>query len=112
MTPGPAWRRLLAMAALVLGAAMVVAGASGGVPAGGVFRVAGAPDAIDPAITLDAYDALQATCAKLMNYPDLPMPEGTRVVPEVAARYPTVSRNGTTFTFTIRKGSASRRAPR
>jgi peptide/nickel transport system substrate-binding protein len=98
-------RRILAMAVLVLGAATVVGGASGGsVPEGGVFRVAGAPDAIDPAITLDAYDALQATCAKLMNYPDRPMPEGTRVVPEVAARYPAVSRNGTTFTFTIRKG--------
>jgi peptide/nickel transport system substrate-binding protein len=93
------------MAVLALVAATVVAEAPGGsVPEGGVFRVAGAPDAIDPAITLDAYDALQATCAKLMNYPDRPMPVGTRVVPEVAARYPTVSRNGTTFTFTIRKG--------
>jgi peptide/nickel transport system substrate-binding protein len=98
-------RRIFAMAVLVIGAATVVGGASGGsVPEGGVFRVAGAPDAIDPAITLDAYDALQATCAKLMNYPDRPMPEGTRVVPEVAARYPTVSRNATSFTFTIRKG--------
>jgi ABC-type transport system substrate-binding protein len=89
----------------VLGAATLVALASGGsVPQGGVFRVAGAPDAIDPAITLDAGDALQATCAKLMNYPDRSVPAGTRVVPEVAARYPAVSRNGRTYTFTIRSG--------
>jgi peptide/nickel transport system substrate-binding protein len=71
---------------------------------GGVFRVAGAPSAIDPAITLDAGDVLQATCAKLMNYPDRPMPAGTRIVPEVAAAYPSVSGDGRTFTFTIRRG--------
>jgi peptide/nickel transport system substrate-binding protein len=69
---------------------------------GGVFRIAGAPDSIDPANTLDAGDALSATCAKLMNYPDKDAPEGTRVVPEVAAAYPKVSRDGTTYTFIIR----------
>ena len=71
---------------------------------GGVFHVAGVPNAIDPAITLDAGDVLLATCAKLMNYPDKPMPAGTRIVPEVATSYPSVSGDGRTFTFTIRRG--------
>jgi peptide/nickel transport system substrate-binding protein len=88
----------------VVATGLMVAGASGSSYAGGVFRVAGAPSAIDPAITLDAGDVLQATCAKLMNYPDRPMPAGTRIVPEVAAAYPSVSGDGRTFTFTIRRG--------
>ena len=71
---------------------------------GGVFRVAGVPDSIDPAITIDAGDALSATCALLMNYPDKPLPQGTRIVPEVAASYPAVSSDGRTYTFRIRKG--------
>jgi peptide/nickel transport system substrate-binding protein len=45
-----------------------------------------------------------ATCAKLLDYPDTPAPEGSRLVPEVAASLPTVSSDGTTYTFTIRKG--------
>ena len=45
-----------------------------------------------------------ATCLKLMNYPDKPSPDGTRVVPEAAARYPTVSLDGKTYTFTIKGG--------
>jgi peptide/nickel transport system substrate-binding protein len=70
---------------------------------GGVFRVAGVPDAIDPAITIDAGDALSATCVTLMNYRDAPVPSGTRVVPEVAVAYPATSPDGRTYTFTIRR---------
>jgi peptide/nickel transport system substrate-binding protein len=70
----------------------------------GVFRVAGVPDAIDPTITVDAADVLQATCVKLMNYPDKPVPAGTRLAPEAATRYPRVSRDGKTYTFTVRSG--------
>lgn len=53
------WRRIaLAVAALALGAGLVIATASGH-PAkgGGVFVIAGVPTAIDPAISLDAADA-------------------------------------------------------
>lgn len=100
----------IGQALLVVGAAFAVgtvaAATSTGGPVrdGGNFRVAGVPDAIDPAITLDAGDVLAASCAKLMNYPDKPPPEGTRVIPEVAAGYPAVSRDGKTYTFTIRSG--------
>jgi peptide/nickel transport system substrate-binding protein len=92
-------------AALALGAS-VVAGTTLGssAPEGGVFRIAGVPDSIDPAITVDAGDALSASCALLMHYPDKPLPEGTRVVPEVAAGYPVISSDSKTYTFTIRSG--------
>jgi peptide/nickel transport system substrate-binding protein len=71
---------------------------------GGVLRIAGVPDAIDPAITIDAQDALSATCVRLMSYPDKPVPAGTRVVPEAATSYPEVSPNGKTYTFEVRSG--------
>jgi peptide/nickel transport system substrate-binding protein len=89
---------------VAFGAGLVAAASGGSERDGGVFRVAGVPDAIDPTITVDAADALGASCAKLMTYPDQPAPTGTRVVPEVAAGYPTVSHDGRTYTFTIRKG--------
>jgi peptide/nickel transport system substrate-binding protein len=99
-------RRIGALAVLLALAAGAFSGAAPGRTSreGGVFRVAGVPDSIDPALTIDAGDALSATCVKLMSYPDKPVPAGTRVVPEVAAAYPMISRDGRTYTFTIRKG--------
>ena len=45
-----------------------------------------------------------ATCAPLLGYPDAPAPSGWRLVPEVAAAWPAVSRDGRTYTFRIRPG--------
>jgi DNA-binding SARP family transcriptional activator/ABC-type oligopeptide transport system substrate-binding subunit len=45
-----------------------------------------------------------ATCAKLLNYPDAPAPAGWELRPEVAASMPAVSRDGRTYTFRIRPG--------
>ena len=45
-----------------------------------------------------------ATCAKLMNYPDKPPPEGWKLQPEIAAAMPTLSPDGRTYRFTIRPG--------
>lgn len=39
-----------------------------------------------------------------MNYPDKPLPEGTHLIPEAARSYPSVSRDGKMYTFTIRDG--------
>ena len=99
-------RRIGALAALL---ALVAGMFSSAAPGrtwreGGVFRIAGVPDAIDPALTIDAGDALAATCVTLMSYPDKPVPEGTRVVPEAATSYPKISRDGRTYTFTVRNG--------
>jgi ABC-type transport system substrate-binding protein len=94
---------LVASGTLALGTCLLAAAASGRAEReGGVFRVAGVPDTIDPAISIDAGSALGTSCALLMNYPDKPLPDGTRIVPEVAAGQPAVSRDGKTYTFTIR----------
>jgi ABC-type oligopeptide transport system substrate-binding subunit/DNA-binding beta-propeller fold protein YncE len=45
-----------------------------------------------------------ATCAYLLNYPDSGGVEGTQLRPEVAAAMPTVSSDGRTYTFSIRRG--------
>ena len=40
----------------------------------------------------------------LLNYPDKPAPEGSRLVPDAATGFPRVSRDGRTYTFTIKQG--------
>ncbi len=60
----------------------------------------------DPAMAYDAigWQMLYAVNITLLNYPDKPAPEGTRLVPEAAAGFPRVSRDGKTYTFTVRSG--------
>src|SRR5438128_5045884 len=81
----------------------------------GGMLVIGAPDFdfIDPALALPrnppfsvaSWPVEDATCALLLRYPAGPPPAVSyRLVPEVAAAYRAVSRDGTTYTFTIRKG--------
>jgi YVTN family beta-propeller protein len=71
-----------------------------------VLRVAveSDPGPTDPA--LDVFDPVRnsATCALLLNYPDSPAPEGGELRPEVARGPPEVSRDGRTYTFTLRSG--------
>jgi ABC-type transport system substrate-binding protein len=47
---------------------------------------------------------LYTTCAKLLNYPDSAGAEGAQLQPEIAAALPTVSNDGLTYTFRIRRG--------
>ncbi|HEY3192381.1 MAG TPA: BTAD domain-containing putative transcriptional regulator [Solirubrobacterales bacterium] len=60
----------------------------------------------EPALNVDpgAYQIEFATCAKLLNYPDKPPPEGLRLAPEIAAALPTISPDRRTYTFTVRPG--------
>jgi DNA-binding SARP family transcriptional activator/ABC-type oligopeptide transport system substrate-binding subunit len=51
-----------------------------------------------------AFQVEYATCAKLLNYPDLAGPRGAQLQPEIAASMPTVSADRRTYTFTIRSG--------
>jgi ABC-type transport system substrate-binding protein len=101
----------LSLVLLALGAAMLtaaqLASASFGFKQGGIFRVgfSGASVQVDPqlAYVSTAWWLEYATAAKLFNYQDRAGQPGTRLVPEVASRY-TVSRDGRTWTFFIRKG--------
>lgn len=97
---------MFALGGALLGAAMAGLNrahrSAGRTRQGGTFRIAvGAYASVDPAIS-DGWVEL-ATCALLVRYADKPLPEGDRLVPEVAAGYPKVSRDGRTYTFRIRK---------
>jgi peptide/nickel transport system substrate-binding protein len=74
---------------------------------GGIFRVGttGASTQVDPqvAYVTTAWWLEYATAAKLYNYPDKPGQSGGLLGPEVAERV-AISRDGRTYTFTIRKG--------
>jgi peptide/nickel transport system substrate-binding protein len=63
-------------------------------------------DSTDPALAYSppSWQLLDATCAKLLNYPDKPAPAGSQLEPEVAESLPARSPDGKTYTFTIRKG--------
>jgi peptide/nickel transport system substrate-binding protein len=58
---------------------------------------------LDPALAYDVFSwQLEfATCAKLMNYPDRPWTPAQQPEPEIAAGPPTVSADGTTYTFKL-----------
>jgi ABC-type oligopeptide transport system substrate-binding subunit len=108
-------KRLIASAVmLALGVAFGVAahalpnanGSVSRIREGGTFRVAlHRIDFVDPAKAYFpiSWVLLEATCAKLMNYPDRRLPDGQRAVSEVARRW-TVSDNGKEYTFTLRRG--------
>jgi YVTN family beta-propeller protein len=82
--------------------------AAGGGAGGGTLRIdalAGV-GSMDPALAGGALDMqlLQATCLKLMNFPDKPGPAGLVPTPEAANSLPAVSPDGRTYTFAIRPG--------
>ena len=61
---------------------------------------------LDPAVAFNgaASQVVYATCATLLNYPDEPGAGGLRLVPDAARALPTVSKDGRSYTFTIRPG--------
>lgn len=76
---------------------------------GGDFRInfgAALFDHVDPALaySTSSWAVLDTVCATLMAYPDKPPPAGYRLVPGVAKTYPRMSRDGKTWTFTLRTG--------
>jgi len=110
MTPR---RPQISLAVLVAGAGLLFAGLgdagahrSAGIKEGGTFNVSFNKndfDSVDPALSY-GNALLDSTCTHLMTYPDKPLPQGLRLVPEVAAAYPQVSPDQKTFTFTLRSG--------
>ena len=61
---------------------------------------------VDPALAYDAvgWSVLYMTNLMLLNYPDKPAPEGSRLIPEAASGFPAISKDGKTYTFTVRSG--------
>lgn len=118
-------KHMLPMFMLSMGAALLVAATAVGVAAsathkaqhasskaalkGGVLRVdqsAGAFDTLDPglAYVTNDWEVLYSTNLLLVNFPNKPGKAGTQLYPEAAQSFPTVSRNGTVYTFHLRKG--------
>lgn len=104
--------RIVAIAGAALtAAALSVTAASGGGAArgkeGGTFRVvdAGLFGTIDPALAANAPETviLRPACAGLLTFPHKPLPEGIQLEPELAEAHPVISRDGRTYTFTLRK---------
>jgi len=116
-------RFLLALTCAVIGAGLLVATAFAGSAAPTKASKSGSADAkrggtlrvnlsetdfefLDPALAYDSagWQVLFATNMTLLNYPDKPAPVGNRLTPEAAAAFPTVSRDGKTYTFTVKSG--------
>jgi YVTN family beta-propeller protein len=57
----------------------------------------------DPSLDYD-WQRQSALCAQLYNYPDRPPPQGARLRPEVADGLPSVSSDGRTYKFRLRRG--------
>ena len=108
--PRPERLVILLLAGLIAALAAASALASSDPRPSGALRIVttGAMWQTDPALAYitSAWELEYATCAKLVNYPDAPPPEGSRLVPEIAAAMPTISPDGRTYTFQIRNDYA------
>ncbi len=97
----------LSLAALAAGAVLIAAAHSAAKSGNWTFRVAVSFRAtpVDPALSLDpGPPVFSAICANLYRYPEASGTRGGRLVAEVAAGPPRVSRGGRTYTFTLRRG--------
>ncbi|HEY5694952.1 MAG TPA: ABC transporter substrate-binding protein [Gaiellaceae bacterium] len=110
-------KSLLSLFMLSMGVALLVAATTVGTAAashkaqakkGGnlIVTQVGAFDTLDPQLAYVSNDwgALYNTQLLLMNLPSKGGAAGLRLLPEAAASFPTVSRNGKTYVFHLRKG--------
>jgi peptide/nickel transport system substrate-binding protein len=101
--------RLSAAAVLAACVAVLVVSASAGAAQSRILRLNVSDTGIqyvDPALNYDfiGWRLESATCVRLLNYPDKRGAAAARLIPEGAAGFPTVSRDGRTYTFRIRSG--------
>jgi oligopeptide transport system substrate-binding protein len=113
-------RLTLSLVSLLLGAGLLAAASTAGTSAssgpeassgpsqrGGTFRYSLDTDIdyVDPALAyyINSWQIEYATTALLLNYPDAPAPRGSRLVAEVAQGFPAISKDGKTYTFTLKR---------
>src|SRR4051794_23432635 len=102
-------RRLLACAAAgAAGLALLgTAAALGRGGAGGTPRPWSVSDVdyVDPALAYygPSWQVEYATCAKLVNHPDVAGPAAAQIRPEIAAGLPRISADGLTYMFELRR---------
>jgi ABC-type transport system substrate-binding protein len=98
---------LAAVAAASSALLLAASGTARGIKEGGTVRVAvavGSVNAIDPVFTsVAAVFLLDPACGLLMGYHRKPAPAGTRLATDLAEAEPIISKDGRTYTFTIRK---------
>ena len=113
-------RLWLSIVAATIGVGLIIAASATAAPSAGhpakvVKAAAGGTivtelesdvDYTDPQLTYYSpmWELMYATACKLMNYPDKEAPAGGQVQPEVAAGLPVVSKDGKTYTFTVKSG--------
>ena len=105
---------MLAVGTSLLVAAALAGSASGSSTkvgkTGGVMRINLSNDDfdfLDPALSYSqwTWQFTYLTNYKLLNFPDKSAPEGAKLIPEAAAALPTVSKDGKTYTFTVKSGA-------
>ena len=114
-------RLMLSVAMLLVGAGLLAASAvagpttsaapqgkqTGDARVGGTFKHSLSVDIdyVDPQLWyyVPSWTIAYSTCSMLLNYPHAPAPRGSRLVPEVAQGFPTISRNGLIYTFKLKR---------
>jgi ABC-type transport system substrate-binding protein len=100
-------RGLLLTVATAAALVLAASGSPRAIKDGGTFRIAitavAGFGAIDPALYGAESRLLRPACGALLSYPDKPLPAGSRLAPDLAEHYPTISKDGKTYTFTVRK---------
>ena len=102
-------RFVFSLMALATGVALLLAAYAHAKPRNWTFRVVVSfgVNAVDPALNFiggAGPPVASAVCANLYAYPDAGGAPGGQLVPDVAAGPPRVSRDGRTYTFTVRRG--------
>jgi len=115
-------KQMLSLFILIMGVALLVAATTvgsatsatkragkAGVSKGGTLRVNEANadfDFVDPqlAYRTDDWDMLFSTAMQLVSFPEKSGAAGSQLYPQAATAFPTVSKDGKTYTFHIRSG--------
>jgi ABC-type oligopeptide transport system substrate-binding subunit len=96
-------------ASLLAAAAFAGAASSKSVAKGGTMKMnmsATDVDFTDPSLAYGtiSWQIEYATALKLYNYPDKAAPEGGKIQPEAATGFPVISKDGKTYTITVKPG--------